>query len=203
MNKRINHVLALVACTFISFSHQTMAQAPAERFECGTEALLEEGACVLSLFEIDVVVSSSGMESINTVKIQLGDAESEVSNEVDGLAYRAEIADINADQRPEVFVYISSAGSGSYGSMLGYVIDSQMNLVPINLPELGANESASAGYMGHDEFTVVETHLVRRFPLYKSGDVNAAPSGGHRNVSYQLTADGDSWSLKVSRIDDY
>jgi hypothetical protein len=95
---------------------------------------------------------------------------------VDGIVYRAEIADLNGDGRPEVFAYVSSAGSGSYGSVVAYAIADNLQLIPISLQALGSDAVISAGYMGHDEFSIVGNSLVRRFPLYQSGDVNAAPT---------------------------
>lgn len=190
-------------CIAISSCFPLASYADVPHLECGTEALLDEGACVLSLFDIDVVVSSSGMSSLNTVAVRMGDAQAKVTEDVDGIAYLAEIADINADQRPEVFVYVSSAGSGSYGSLLAYVVEADMSLSPVALPDLGHSPEASSGYMGHDEFRVVETSLVRRFPLYQTGDVNAEPTGGHRNVAYKLVRADEGWSLAVDSIDDY
>jgi hypothetical protein len=58
---------------------------------------------VLGLFDIDVIVSSSGVSSINTVNIRLGGAD---TSETDGIVYRAEIADINADGLPEIYAYV-------------------------------------------------------------------------------------------------
>ena len=179
------------------------ASAQSMKFDCGTEELLEEGACLLSLFDIEVVVYSSGLSSINTLSIRLGDADVSATDEVDGIVYRAEIADLNADGRPEVFAYVSSAGSGSYGSMVGYVIEKNLELSPIALPDLGDSAEASAEYMGHDEFTVVESSLLRRFPRYHLGDVNAAPTGGNRNIAYKLAKAGDGWVLTIASIDDY
>ena len=82
-------------------------QAEASGFACGKEALLKEGACLLSLFEFDVIMSSSGVGSMNSLSIRLGDAQAGVTDEVDGIVYRAEIADLNGDGRPEVFAYVS------------------------------------------------------------------------------------------------
>ncbi|MEH6586347.1 MAG: hypothetical protein V7720_07295 [Halioglobus sp.] len=179
------------------------ASAQSMRFDCGTEEIAEEGACVLGLFDIEVVVSSSGLSSINTLSIRMGDADVSATDEVDGIVYRAEIADLNADGRPEVFAYVSSAGSGSYGSIVGYVVGENLELSPIALPDLGDSEEASTGYMGHDEFTVVESSLLRRFPLYHSGDVNAAPTGGSRSIAYKLGKASDAWVLSIASIDDY
>lgn len=202
MSNRICKPAAWVSMLF-SILFTASVQAQASRFDCGAEALLEEGACVLSLFDVEVVVSSSGEGSINTLSIRLVDAATSASDDVDGSVYRAEIADLNADGRPEVFAYVSSAGSGSYGSLVAYVIDDGLQLLPITLPDLGGNTRVSAGYMGHDEFAVVETSLVRRFPLYHSGDVNAEPTGGTRNVIYKLKESANGWAMVVSQVNDY
>jgi hypothetical protein len=57
--------------------------------------------------------------------------------------------------------------------------------------------------MGHDEFAVVENTLVRRFPVYKDGDSNAAPSGGVRQLQYKLKPGEANWQLKLDRRVEY
>ena len=173
------------------------------RLDCGSEAMLEEGACVLSYLDTEVVVSTSGNGSLNTLTVRLADAQSSVSRAIDGIAYRAELADLNVDSRPEVYVSISSAGSGSYGSLAAYVVEADLSLSPILLPELADNADASTGYMGHDQFAVVENNLVRRFPIYQAGDVNAEPTGGTRNLVYRLDRMVKQWQLVLERINDY
>ena len=175
-------------------------KAEASGLDCGKEALLEEGACVLTLFEFNVIMSSSGVGSMNSLSIRLGDAQAGVTDEVDGIVYRAEIADLNGDGRPEVFAYVSSAGSGSYGSVVAYAIADNLQLIPISLQALGSDAVISAGYMGHDEFSIVGNSLVRRFPLYQSGDVNAAPTGGTRKLVYKLLDTGSGWALRWSAL---
>ena len=187
----------------INLASPALADSGLMRLDCGAEAMLEEGACVLSLYDTELLVSVSGSSSLNTLTVRLADALNSASAEIDGIAYRAEVADLNVDQRPEVYVYISSVGSGSYGSLSAYVVEADLSLSPIALPELADNGEASAGYMGHDEFAVVENRLVRRFPLYHAGDVNAEPSGGTRNVSYRLERIGKNWQLLLDRINDY
>lgn len=49
------------------------------------------------------------------------------------------------------------------------------------------------GYMGHDEFAVGEGSLLRRFPVYREGDNNAAPTGGTRQIRYKLEAGEAGW----------
>jgi len=60
-----------------------------------------------------------------------------------------------------------------------------------SLPSVAENAEASNGYMGHDEFAIVESTLVQRFPIYKPGDSNANPTGGTRQIQYKLK-DGEA-----------
>jgi hypothetical protein len=62
---------------------------------------------------------------------------------------------------------------------------------------------AAKGYMGHDEFRVVENSLVRRFPVYRAQDTNAQPTGGTRQIQYQLKAGEAGWILQPKRTDNY
>jgi hypothetical protein len=55
------------------------------------------------------------------------------------------------------------------------------------------------GYMGHDEFSVVERYLVRRFPIYRAGDVNAKPTGGLRQIQYRLRPGEAGWILRRTK----
>ena len=43
---------------------------------------------------------------------------------------------------------------------------------------------------------MVESNLVRRFPLYNRGDSNAKPTGGIRQVTYKLVPGEAIWQLK-------
>ncbi len=58
------------------------------------------------------------------------------------------------------------------------------------------DKEASIGYMGHDEFAIIETSLARRFPIYKDGDTNNDPTGGTRQIEYKLK-DGEASRLFV------
>ena len=56
--------------------------------------------------------------------------------------------------------------------------------------------------MGHDTFAVAGNRLVQRFPIYRDTDVNAAPTGGTREVHYRLDAAEAGWLLKVDRVEE-
>lgn len=113
---------------------------------------------------------------------------------VDSTVVGAEVEDLNGDGQPELFVYGQSAGSGSYGSVWAWSVSRQGRLLPIRLGAMSSKDSS--GYRGHDRFAVVETSLVRRFPIYLPGDTNARPTGGTRQVSYKLVPGEAMWQLR-------
>jgi hypothetical protein len=115
----------------------------------------------------------------------------------------AEIADLDADGAPEIYVYTHSAGSGSYGGLIAYAVGEGDSLSEIRLPPIEDDAEAARGYMGHDEFAVVENSLVRRFPIYREGDTNAGPSGGTRQIQYKLVAGESGRVLRKVRIVEY
>jgi hypothetical protein len=79
---------------------------------------------------------------------------------------------------PGVYVYVTTIGNGSYGSLVAYAANRRKSLSEIHLPPLTDDKTASKGYMGHDEFAVLESVLGRRFLIYRASDSNAQPSGG-------------------------
>jgi hypothetical protein len=78
--------------------------------------------------------------------------------------------------------------------VLSWVTTKKGTLLPINMPELSGQ--TAKGYQGHDTFAVVEDTLSRRFPIYKTGDTNARPTGGLRQVNYKLVPGEASWQWK-------
>jgi len=126
-----------------------------------------------------------------------------VVHEIEGTVLNAEVGDLNNDNSPEVLVYIQSVGSGSYGSVIGYSVNDGKSMSRINLPEVAENPKTNMGYMGHDEFAIVENTFVQRFPVYKPGDVNAKPTGGMRQIQYKLKNREASRQFVVDKIVEY
>jgi hypothetical protein len=104
---------------------------------------------------------------------------------VEGTVADAVTTNLNNDKFPELLVFITDAGSGSYGQLLGYEYLNQGRR-NLSLPELSG--AAAQGYQGHDTFKVEGQEVVRSFPVYLSADPNCCPSGGQRMVSYRLPA---------------
>jgi len=151
-------------------------------------------------------LKSANNSSLNklTINTQGGEIKSAIEElETDGSIYGAEIDDLDNNGFPEIYIYVSSAGSGSYGSLIAYAVNNGKSISPIYLSPLENDPKASIGYMGHDEFAVVETTLVRRFPIYVDGDTNANPSGKTRQIDYKLKKGEAGWVLDVKKMYEY
>ena len=161
---------------------------------------------LLEMQGIQFRVTSTNEGSVNTLNIVpkgLHIDNSPLVLTIDGTVTGAEVADLNVDGSPEIYIYVTSAGSGSYGSLVAYSANRRKSLSEIYLPPLAEDKVAAKGYMGHDEFAVVETVLVRRFPVYRAADTNAQPTGGMRQLQYKLFPGEAGWGLRVDRIVDY
>ena len=121
-----------------------------------------------------------------------------ITQTVNGTVIGAEVADLNSNSLPEIYVYVQSAGSGSYGELVAYSVINGEQLSPIYLEELSG--APAKGYQGHDEYSVVEGCLVRRFPIYKPSDSNAKATGGLRQICYKLKNGEASWILRPTSV---
>jgi hypothetical protein len=160
----------------------------------------------LELQGIGFRVRSANQGSINTLYIIPAGLEidnSPIERTINGTVTGAEVADLNGDGFPEIYVYVTSAGSASHGWLVAYAANRRKSLSEIHLPLLAQDKAASIGYMGHDEFAVVESVLVHRFPVYRDADTNAKSTGGTRQLRYTLVAGEAGWILKVDRVDEY
>lgn len=185
-------LITLAACALVSTAEEA---APTKGFDKK-----------LSLQGLTFQVKCPNEGSINKLTITPSGLEGEnkpIVVEVDGSVTGAEVEDLDANGFPEIYVYVTSAGSGSYGSLVAYAANQKKSLTEIFLPDLGEDKVNSKGYMGHDQFAVGEGSLLRRFPIYKTGDSNAKPTGKTRQLQYKLKAGEAGWLLKIDKTTEY
>jgi hypothetical protein len=161
---------------------------------------------VLELQGFAFGVSATNGGSINQLTIipqGLTGQQEPVVVEIDGTVSGAEIDDLDGNGFPEIYIYVTSAGSGSYGSLVGYAVNQGQSLSEIYLPPVADNPEQSIGYMGHDAFAVVEGTFVQSFPIYLQTDSNAQPSGKTRQLQYKLAPGEAGWRLDLDRVVEY
>lgn len=134
-------------------------------------------AQVLELQGVTFNVVSPNTVSANTVTVSttgLENDNSAWSQEVDGTVTGAEVADLNVDGSPELYVYVKSTGADARASVVAYVANNRKSLSMAFMAPLPETPGAADGYRGQDEFAVLEGVLGRRFPIH---DEAGAPSG--------------------------
>jgi hypothetical protein len=134
----------------------------------------------------DLFTEGNGsLRTLTIVRTEDGTADT-TRNEIEGAVMNAECADLDRDSIPELYVFVQSAGSGSYAHLFGYRCE-RREMRTFTLPEL--DKRLAAGYLGHDTLWVQDSVLVRRFPVYTESDFNASASGGTRTLEYALQRD--------------
>ena len=172
---------------------------------CGCAVVNPDNTRDLSAFSKDLqwdddvfeVRASNGTLTIRTFGQDEGNEIFEQS--IQGRVTGAETADLNHDGFPEVLVYVTSDGSGSYGTVIGYSSNNGKSMSQIYFPPTAENSKINQGYMGHDTFSTAEDTLVQSFPVYRPGDTNSNPTGPTRQVQYALVEGEASRAFAVSR----
>jgi hypothetical protein len=151
-----------------------------------------------------VHITSPNIPGKNTITLLpkgLKSVNDPLALEVEELIVRAFLEDADSDNSPELFLILTNPGSGSHGKVLAFSTNGKKSLTPIIFEE--PTPKNLEGYMGHDEFTVMENTLVRRFPIYKKGDTNASPTGGWRQFQYKLKPGEAAWHFRIHRTETF
>ncbi|UVK89186.1 hypothetical protein LOY52_03730 [Pseudomonas sp. B21-051] len=138
-------------------------------------------------------IAPKGLEIDNTVIIKA----------LSGEVVRAEVADLNNDGSPELYVFTRSPGRGMPGELIAYSANKKKSLSEIYLPPVSDNPKTAEGYQGEDSFSVVENTLVQRFPVYDSADAGAGRTGKMRQVQYTLVAGEAGWILREDKVTEF
>lgn len=153
----------------------------------------------LSLEGVTFDVNAPGNGSLTIRAYGLQGDDDVVEHRIDGKSITgAEVGDLNGDGAPEVYVYLSS-GNQSRGEVIAYSVLGRSSIVQIYFPGIQNNPAANGGYMGRDEFAVVENRLVQRFPVYNYG----RPTGKTRQVQWMLVRGENSPAFRVDRVAEY
>lgn len=87
-----------------------------------------------------------------------------------------QIADLNDDGYPEVLVYLTNDGSGSYGNLIGYSSNNGKSMSQIALSPIEDMKALAKYYRGHDYMQVkgnIFTKCERKAPKFIYGDISS------------------------------
>jgi hypothetical protein len=126
-----------------------------------------------------------------------------MTHPLNGDITRAEVADLDRDGSPEIYVVVRSPGRGLPGELVAYAANRKKSLSAIYLPPVSEDPTIAKGYRGEDEFAVVENTLVQRFALYDSADASAGRTGKMREIQYRLMPGEAGWILRRQKVTEY
>ena len=159
----------------------------------------------LTLQGIDFHVKADRVDGKPAVRIEPKGLEidnSAITHPLNGSIVRAEVADLNNDGSPEVYISTRLPGRGLPGELIAYSANRKKSLSEIYLPPISENPKAAEGYQGEDAFAVVENTLVQRFPIYDSADAGAGRTGKMRQIQYKLVAGEAGWILREEKVEE-
>ncbi len=142
------------------------------------------------------VVSAPDSGRVRTVTVKAYRGELLLTNftvRVDGAVSGTDVADLDGNRFPELYVFSTSDGSGSFGRVYAWQFMAERK-ADIALPRTWLSDREQ-GYMGHDSLWVESNILHRKYPIYQAGDANALSSGGTRIVRYELKPAGTAYAL--------
>jgi hypothetical protein len=189
-----------------SIPQPTVSEQPAPAAVADTPAVPAGFDRALELNGIGFHVTSPNVAAGNTVNVAPAGLEidnSPFTSDADGAVTGAEVADLDADGSPEIYVYVISTDADARGSVVAFSANKRKSLGSIYLPPMAETPAAAQGYHGHDDFAVVEGSLVRRFPIYAGEGTAAAPTGKTRQLQYKLVPGEAGWLLKLDRTTDF
>ncbi len=147
-----------------------------------------------NIYRFLVSAPDSGRVRTVTIKAYRGELLlTKFTVRVDGAVTGTDVADLDGNRFPELYIFSTSDGSGSFGRVYAWQFMPERK-ADISLPRNWLPEPVQ-GYMGHDSLWVENNILRRKYPMYWAGDANATSSGGYRIVRYQLEPAGTGYAL--------
>ncbi len=151
----------------------------------------------------DVSETASGSATKVTIKPSgLATVNDPVTHDIDGRVVRAEVADIDANGSPEIYVFTVSRVDQA-GGVVAYSTNNKKSMSEIYVPPISDDPKNSAGYAGRDESAIVENSYVTRFKLYSGSGPEARPTGKMRQLQYKLRPGEAGWKMVLDKVVEY
>ncbi len=146
---------------------------------------------------IRFLVESPNRPGGNTVRISTAGLANEagtLDRDIPGTVVAAEVADLDADGSPEVYIHVGASPRNGRAALVAYSANRGKSLSDIYLPPLEDGQGAAIGFVGPEEMAVVDTSLLRRFPV---------EGGKTRQLRYRLHAGEGGWEFRLERTDEF
>jgi hypothetical protein len=151
------------------------------------------------------VYTSNKSNDKNAVNIKLVGFESEARDldfTVEGKIKSIAVEDFNNDGFPDLLLFIYSGADFCKATVIGIASEENKSCVPIFFPDIRDDAKLRVGYNGHDEFTIIEGNLFRKFPVYNPDNLTGLPTDIKRNIQYRVVK-GEKGAYKFQVLRTY
>ncbi|MBS1664330.1 MAG: hypothetical protein JST68_25010 [Bacteroidetes bacterium] len=150
-------------------------------------------------YRVDCRNKSTTQNPISIKPVGFESGARDISFTLKGRVSGVQIDDLNRDSYPDLIVYVYTDSSAIFGTVYCFISDGNKEIAACVLPDITIDPKVNKGYKGHDQLSLMEGTLLRRFPIYNTGDADDKPGGGTRTLMYQL-AKGESGMYKFNLL---
>jgi hypothetical protein len=136
-----------------------------------------------------LTITPSGLSAVNDP----------VTHDIDGHVVRAEVADIDVNGDPEIYVFTTSSGD-QRGGVIAYSTNKKKSMSQIFVPSIADDAKNKVGYVGGDESAIVENSFVTRFKLHTGFGSEVRPTGKWRQLQYKLRPGEAGWKMVLDKV---
>ena len=140
---------------------------------------------VLNLEDIGFSVSALEEDGKKQLKISTFGLPHEFDEVIDiqnQVVLSAEVEDLNSDGSPELVIFTEENDGNHKGHLYAFSVNNKKSMSAVYFQPTQENKEINSGYNGNDEFALVETSLVQRFPIFE----NKTKTERFRQIQYVL-----------------
>ncbi len=120
----------------------------------------------------------------------------------DGLLRNAlTLTGINRNGFPELYLTIRTNDNPPRMQLLAYSVNCGKSMSDIYLVPLASKPEHAKGCRGWNQFAVVESSPIQRFPVFTEGAANNEPTSV-RQIRYRLRPGEANWQLVADKVDE-
>ena len=155
--------------------------------------------------KIQFSVETANLPGHNKVRITpsgLSVNNQPLERQIAGQLLSGEVADINRDGSPELYLFVRSGDAVPRTQLLAFSVNRGKSLSDVHLAPLNGRPDLTRGYRGWDQFAVVESALVQRFPVFADQAADTEPSAV-RQIRFRLSRGEASWQLLAGPAEEF
>jgi len=139
----------------------------------------------------EVIITPSGLEETNEP----------IRFETSGTLMQSEAEDLNSDGSPELILFFTMFGESVENYLKIFSGNNSKSISEVSIPEM--TEEQKKGYGGEEEWAVIETSVVARFPIFEEKEGKWVRTGKTRQIQYKLEDGENSRKLVVDKVMEY